>query len=152
MAFAPLALLFVLASPVFAHVLPVGRGIAEHAEPFWLTTHGPATIDRIHVELVRGEVEVVRRPGAIRIDAWKRVGRRRDAALRIHEMRSGRALRVFDAYPPPRGASRECPPTHAERGAFWDSDSAVRVVVSVPEGVAVSAFIMADGNEAGDLR
>ena len=52
----------------------------------------------------------------------------------------------------PRDATGGGRAPHAERGAFWDSDSAVRVVVSVPEGVAVSAFIMADGNEAGDLR
>jgi hypothetical protein len=76
---------------------------------------------------------------------WKRAGKRRDAALRVRETRSGRALRVFDAYPPLRGASRACHPPHAERGAFWDSDSAVKVVVSVPEGVVVSALIMADG-------
>ena len=145
MAFAPFTLLFVLASPVAAHVLPVGSGMEERVEPFWSISHAPGTIDRIHVELARGEVEVVRRPGAIRIDAWKRAGKRRDAALRVRETRSGRALRVFDAYPPPRGASRACHPPHAERGAFWDSDSAVKVVVSVPEGMAVSVFIMGGG-------
>jgi hypothetical protein len=76
---------------------------------------------------------------------WKRAGKRRDAALRVRETRSGRVLRVFDAYPSPRGASRACHPPNSERGAFWDSDSAVKVVVSVPEGVVVSALIMADG-------
>jgi len=147
MAFASLALLFGLALPVFAHVLPVEGSEPARPKPAWSTSHAPGTIDRIHVEMVRGEVQVVRRPGAIRIDAWKQVGGRRNAALRIRETRSGRALRVFDAYPPPRGASRECDPPHAERGAFWDSDSAVKVVVSVPEGVEVSAFIMAGDPE-----
>lgn len=148
MAFAPFALLFVLASPFVAHVLPAGTGMAEGAQPAWSLSHAQGTIDRIHVELVRGEVEVVRRPGAIRVDAWKRVGRHRDAALRVRTTRSGRALRVFDAYPPPRGASRECYPLHGERGAFWNSDSAVEVVVFVPEDVEVSTFVMADGERS----
>jgi hypothetical protein len=145
MAFASFVLLFVLGSPGAVHVRPAATGIAERGKRTWSISHAPGTIDRIHVELARGEVEVVRRPGAVRIDAWKRAGRRRDAALSILETRSGRALRVFDAYPSPRGALRECHPPHAERGAFWDSDSAVEVVVSAPEGVAVSAFIMAGG-------
>jgi len=143
MAFAPLALLAVLVAPIAANASSIEEGVPVRPEPFWSTTDAPGTIDRIHVDLARGEVEVVRRPGAIRIDAWKRPGRRSDAALRMREARSGRALRVFDAYPPPRGTVRECDPPPRERGAVWNSDSAVKVVVSVPEGVEVSAFIMA---------
>ena len=84
----------------------------------------------------------MRRPGAIRIDAWKRAGPRRDAALRIRATQAGPRLRVFDVYPPPRGGLRECYPQPGERGAFWDSDSAVKIVLSIPEGVEFSAFIM----------
>jgi hypothetical protein len=145
MVFAPFALLAVLVAPTVVHALSVAEGGPVRPQPFWSTTDARGTIDRIHVDLARGEVEVVRRPGAIRIDAWKRTGVRRNAALRIRAARTGRALHVFDAYPPPRVAFRECYPPPGERGAFWDSDSAVKVVVSVPEDVEVSAFIMAGG-------
>lgn len=146
MVFAPFALLVFLASPTVAHALPVAAAMPAPPEPFWSTTHAPGTIDRIHVDLARGEVEVVRKPGAIRIDAWKRVGVRRDTALRIRTALTGRALHVFDAYPPPlRGTPRECYPPPGDRGAFWDSDSAVKIVVFAPQGVAVSIFIMAGG-------
>jgi hypothetical protein len=116
--------------------------MSTHPAPFWSTTHAPGTIDRIHVDLARGEVKVVRRPGAIRIDAWKRAGPRRDVTLRIRATQAGSRLHVFDVYPTPRGALRECYPQPGERGAFWDSDSAVKVVVSIPERVEFSAFIM----------
>jgi|SRR5688500_7431853 hypothetical protein len=144
MVFASFTLLVVLASHT-VRAQPVTEGVPVRSQPFWSTTHAPGTIDRVHIDLARGEVEVVRKPGAVRIDTWKRASGRREAALRIRQTQTGRVLRVFDVYPPPRGVSRECHPPHAERGAFWDSDSAVKVVVFAPEGVTVGAFIMAGG-------
>lgn len=121
--------------------------MSTQAAPLWSTTHAPGTIDRIDVDLVRGEVEVVRRPGAIQIEAWMQAGPHRGVAPRIRATLAGHRLHVFDAYQAPRGVLRECYPAAGERGAFWDSDSAVKIVVSIPEGVEVSAFVMA-GNES----
>lgn len=112
--------------------------------PAWSTSHQQGTIGHVHIDLVRGDVEVVRRPGDVRIDAWKVAGARSDVAVRIRERRSGNVLRVFDAYPlPPTGRPEECQPPPGERGAFWNSDSAMSIVVSVPDGVEVSNYVMA---------
>ena len=140
---ATFALLAVLASPAVAQAGPVAGSMPAHTEPFLSMAHAPETIDRIHVDLVRGEVEVVRRPGAIQIDASMQAGPHRGVAPRIRTTQAGHRLHVFDAYPAPRGVLRECYPAAGERGAFWDSDSAVKIVVSIPEGVEVSAFVMA---------
>jgi hypothetical protein len=115
----------------------LAEGPAPKVGP-WLLEQPIGRHQTVQMDLVRAHVDVVRRPGPLRIEIRSRRGVLNGRVSFRVERTAGR-ISIVDIYPPSTGAEvpRECEQLVGWRGPYWRSDVPLDVKVEVPAGVRI---------------
>lgn len=112
--------------------------------PHWVWEGNVAPGGDVEINLVRGSVRVLRRPGPVRIEITAR-GQPDLSGVRLVVVDTKGGISVTDLYPPhpallPSGI--ECEPPIGARGDFLHNDLVLDATLHLPPGVDLSGHIM----------
>ena len=124
---------------------------ASEDQSFWTWT-GASEVQSIEIDLIRGNVTVVRREGQPVIRIVRMLGAGRSAEVSIEATADGGVLTVRDRYPSdPTMTWDECLPPIDGRGDFWNNSVRFDTTVWAPPATIITAKVK-DGRVKGADR